>query len=34
VLFRKTIPDAIPLLVRQPNHPFVIADRHLSAILR
>src|SRR6516165_2719081 len=34
VLFRKTIPDAIPLLVRQAIHPFVIADRHPSAILR
>ena len=30
----KTIPAAIPLLVRQPNHPFLIADRHPSAILR
>jgi hypothetical protein len=27
VLFRKMIPDAFPLLVREPNHPTFIANR-------
>lgn len=27
VLFRKVFPDALPLLVRQPNHLSFIADR-------
>src|SRR5215470_2888508 len=34
VLFRKMIPDALPLLVCQPNHPTFIADRLRLAILR
>jgi hypothetical protein len=34
VLFRKMIPDALPLLVCQPNHPTFIADRFRLAILR
>src|SRR5207247_7246725 len=34
VLFRKVIPDALPLLVCQPNHPTFIADRLRLAILR
>src|SRR5262249_51425680 len=33
-LFRKMIPDALPLLVCQPNHPTFIADRPRLAILR
>src|SRR5262249_347632 len=33
VLFRKMIPDALPLLVCQPNHPTFIADRLRLAIL-
>jgi hypothetical protein len=28
------IPDAFPLLVREPNHPTFISDRQQSAILR
>jgi hypothetical protein len=28
VLFRKMIPDALPLLVGQPNHLSFMADRH------
>jgi hypothetical protein len=34
VLFRKVFPDALPLLVRQPNHLPFIADRLGTAILR
>src|SRR6478672_5793614 len=34
VLFRKMSPDALPLLVCQPNHPTFIADRLRLAILR
>ena len=34
VLFRKMIPDALPLPVCQPNHPTFIADRLRLAILR
>jgi len=34
VLLRKMIPDALPLLVTQPNHPTFIADRHPFVILR
>src|SRR5215831_5279638 len=34
MLFRKMIPDALPLLVCQPNHPTFIADRLRLAILR
>src|SRR5262249_38598453 len=34
MLFRKMIPDALPLLVCQPNHPAFIADRLRLAILR
>src|SRR5215471_4139995 len=34
VLFRKMIPDALPLLICQPNHPTFIADRLRLAILR
>jgi hypothetical protein len=34
VLFRKMIPDALPLLVCQSNHPTLIADRLRLAILR
>ena len=34
VLLRKMLPDAIPLLVTQPNHPTFIADRHPFVILR
>src|SRR5262249_3268640 len=32
MLFRKMIPDALPLLVCQPNHPTFIADRLRLAI--
>src|SRR6266404_7920404 len=31
---RKMIPDAFPLLVREPNHSTFISDRQQSAILR
>jgi hypothetical protein len=34
MLLRKMIPDALPLLVAEPNHPTLIADRDCSAILR
>jgi hypothetical protein len=34
VLLRKMTPDALPLLVAEPNHPTFIADRDRSAILR
>ena len=34
VLLRKMLPDPIPLLVSQPNHPTFIADRHPFVILR
>jgi hypothetical protein len=34
ILLRKMIPDAFPLLVREPNHPTFISDRQQSAILR
>ena len=34
LLFRKMVPDVIPLLVRQPNHSSFIADRHRPTILR
>src|SRR5262249_8217742 len=34
ILLRKMIPDAFPLLVREPNHSTVISDRQQSAILR
>ena len=34
VLFGKMIPNPIPLLVRQPNHPTFIADRLRPVILR
>jgi len=34
VLLRKMIPDALPLLVAESNHPTFIADRARSAILR
>jgi hypothetical protein len=34
VLLRKMIPDALPLLVREPNHSTFISDRQPSAILR
>jgi len=34
MLFRKMIPDALLLLVCQPNHPTFIADRLRLAILR
>jgi hypothetical protein len=34
VLFGKMIPDALPLLVCQPNHPTFLADRIRLAILR
>ena len=34
MLLRKMIPDALPMLLRQPNHPTFIADRIQSAILR
>jgi hypothetical protein len=34
VLFRKMIPDAFPVPVREPNHLTFIADRQPSAILR
>src|SRR5467141_4366898 len=34
ILLRKMIPDAFPLLVREPNHSTFISDRQQSAILR
>ena len=34
VFFRKMLPDAFPLLVREPNHPTFIADRLRETILR
>jgi len=34
ILLRKVIPDAFPLLVREPNHSTFISDRQQSAILR
>src|SRR5262249_27766261 len=34
ILLRKIIPDAFPLLVREPNHSTFISDRQQSAILR
>jgi hypothetical protein len=34
VLLRKMIPNALPLLVREPNHSTFISDRQQSAILR
>jgi hypothetical protein len=34
VLLRKMIPDPLPLLVRESNHPIFIADRLRPAILR
>jgi hypothetical protein len=34
LLFRKMLPNAFPLLVREQNHPPLIADRQPSAILR
>jgi hypothetical protein len=34
VLLRKMIPDPLPLLVRESNHPTFIADRLRPAILR
>src|SRR5262249_19429787 len=33
-LLRKMIPDAFPLLVREPNHSTFISDRQQAAILR
>ena len=33
-LLRKMIPDALPLLVPEPNHSTFISDRQQSAILR
>jgi hypothetical protein len=34
ILLGKMIPDAFPLLVREPNHSTFISDRQQSAILR
>ena len=34
ILLRKMIPDAFPLLVREPNHSTFISDRQQSTILR
>src|SRR5216684_400114 len=34
ILLRKMIPDALPLLVREPNHSTFTSDRQQSAILR
>jgi hypothetical protein len=34
VLLRKMLPDALPVLVAEPNHPTFIADRARSVILR
>src|SRR5262249_19153629 len=34
ILLRKMIPDAFPLLAREPNHSTFILDRQQSAILR
>jgi hypothetical protein len=34
VFLRKVIPDAFPLIVREPNHSSFIADRQPTAILR
>src|SRR5438132_2397161 len=34
ILLRKMIPDAFPLLVREPNHSTFISDRQQTAILR
>jgi hypothetical protein len=34
ILLRKMIPDAFPLLVREPNHSTFISDRQQSAILK
>src|ERR1700745_2362803 len=34
MLFREMMPDAFPLLVREPNHSPLIADRQQPAILR
>jgi hypothetical protein len=31
---RQQIPDALPLLVREPNHSTLLSDRQQSAILR
>src|SRR6266403_494583 len=33
-LLRKMIPDALPLLVPEPNHSTLLSDRQQSAILR
>jgi hypothetical protein len=34
ILLRKMIPDALPLLVSEPNHSTFLSDRQHSAILR